>query len=589
MSFKDTVAKIKNEYDIVDYIRSNGVSLKQSGVSTYEGLCPFHSEKTPSFKVNVDFQNYRCFGCGASGDIIEFAQHAHSTDFVGAVRFLAADKGIEIESLAKDENSVDFHSVYSALEHAQEFYREQYRKLDKNHAAKQEVLKRGLNVDNELYGYSLEAPNELYKYLKNKGHTDEIIKQTNLVSFFDDKRSPWDFFHGRLMITLADFMGRPVTFTARKLYEDDKMKGKYVNGKESVIFSKKNNLFGIDKAKKSIREKKQAYVVEGQFDQISMSENNIENVVATSGTAFTSEHSSRLSKLVGPEGQIIFIFDGDKAGIKAAIEVYKNFPELHEISYAITLEEGKDPCDYIQAGGIDSLMNYVSSTLASISDFVIDQAFEATGSGSNRNARNQFVSTGMKLVEFTKSPHVESNMMSRISILSAVPIDTVKKLLKKDSKSNAKDEIKFEAENSTALDVLAPSDKLMISALALLVRDPLELAKLTPSDINNKFKPFLKEIDIEFNKARKQGKRWAFIAENYSNAKLAKVIRNHEFIGDPRDDLESMKLQYVTLVKKSIELNRREVLQQERANKMSSIVDMTDANQIAKALEALNK
>lgn len=586
MNIKDAVAKIKQDYNIVDFFREHNVNLKNTGPSTYTGLCPFHSEKTPSFKVSEDFQNYKCFGCGESGDIFSFAQHVHALDFVGAVKYLAAELNIELEEQS-DGPSVDMHSVYNAISEAQKFFNYQYRQLEPTHAAKREIAKRGLNVDSEIYGYSLDAPNDLYKYLSAKGYSDEIIKETELV-LFNEGRDPWDFFHGRLMITLSDYMGRPVSFTSRKLFDSDRMPGKYVNGRDSVVFNKKNNLFGIHLAKRSAAEKKEIIVVEGQFDQIALYEKGIHNVVATSGTAFTQEHANSLKRLVGNEGRIVFVFDGDSAGIKAAIGVHKNFTSIHTISYAVILDKGKDPGDYIQEGRLDDLVNKVNKSQL-LSNFVVDRAFESTGSGKTLESRNKFVTTAVKLAGYADDSLVVTNILNRISILSAIPINTVKSHYETADKPYKYTPQKVEEKPVVVQQKLSEADKCMIAAFSLLVRAPDDLMKLTPSDIPVKFLPFLKEFNEKVKSSKVKQEQWRFIAESYKNERLAKAIYNHEFLGDPRANAKLMVKQYQVLIKQALQLYKIEEKQQRKANSMTAMVDMTDTSDIAEAIELIQK
>lgn len=589
MELKNVVQKIKTEYNIVDYIRLNGVDLKEGSNGSWVGLCPFHTEKTPSFNVSEDFQNYKCFGCGESGDILSFAQHTHTVEFMEALKMLADEKGIEIGEREQDENAHDIVGIREVVKDSKEFFRMNYEKLDDSHAAKQEVSKRGLDKDSDLYGYSLEGPNELYKYLKSKGHSDKNIKDSNLVIFFDEKgRSPWDFFHGRLMITLNDYLGRPVSFTSRKIFSDDKMPGKYVNGKESPVFHKKSVLFGADIAKRKARAEKLIYVVEGQFDQISMFEKGIENVVATSGTAFTSQHANLLLRMVGNNGKIVFIMDGDDAGVEAALKVFTGSSEIHSNSHAVLLDDGKDPCDYIEDGGIENLQNAIDKSKP-LHDFVIDAVMKEVGGSITSNNRHEFVSAVSKYAKSAAESFIVDNMLSKASVLSAISIDNVKEIYSNTDENRTytrNEEVKTEKLNPKIyMNMDNEADVCMYSALSLLVRMPETLVELTPKRIHKKFHGFMRELGQTYVKTTKENRKWRFIPEDYSDPDFARALQEKSFLENPKDDLKSSASQYVFLFERANNLYAEESEKMKMARALSSIVDSTDAKEIAKVLE----
>lgn len=592
VDFKETVQKIKNEYNIVDYIRANGVNLKAGSNGNWVGLCPFHNEKTPSFTVSEDFQNYKCFGCGEGGDILSFAQHIHTVEFYDAMKMLAEEKGIQLTNKISNEASHNIGAIRKVVSDAKEFFQENYNKLDETHLAKREIIKRGLNENSGLYGYSLEAPNELYKYLKEKGHSDKDIEDSKLVSFFDDNRAPWDFFHGRLMITLNDYLGRPVSFTSRKIYEDDKMSAKYVNGRESPIYHKKNLLFGADVAKKEARAQKKVYVVEGQFDQISMFEKGIENVVATSGTAFTSDHANLLLRMVGDQGSIVFIMDGDSAGIEAAIKIFTDASVLHSNSYAVLLDDGKDPCDYIKEGGINYLKEAIAQAVP-LHDFVINATLNKLGGVISSDNRHRFVSEIAKYAKSAEDSFVIDNMLSKASVLSAISIENVKEIYEKTDANRVY--IKKENKEESKLNPLIKmnmnneADVCMYSALALLVRMPDELIPETPKKIHKKFHAFMSELGKKYTRAKRENKPWRFIVEDYTDSDFAKALQNKVFLEDPKTDIKSTISQYKYLFNRANILYEEDYQRIKLAKAMSSIIDSTNPKDIAEILKMYEK
>lgn len=590
MKSRETIQKIKNEYDIIDYIKANGVNLEISGNGRWVGLCPFHNEKTPSFTVTEGFQNYICYGCGASGDILTFAMETHNITFPETLKMLAEEKNIDLGYIS-EEPLHDINGIRQIILDAEAFYRKNYDELNDSHSAKQEIIKRGLDVTNELYGYSLETPNSLYNYLKSKGHSDTNIKDSNLVIFHDDGRQPWDFFHGRLMITIKDYLGRPISFTSRKIFEDDKMIGKYVNGKESPVFRKKSILFGADLAKKVARQDKKIYVVEGQFDQISMYENKIENVVATSGTAFTEEHANLLLRMVGQSGEIIFIMDGDEAGIKAAIKIFETAKVLHSNAKAVLLGKGKDPCDYIQHGGIESLEREIANATP-LHDFVINSIINEIGGITSSN-KHMFVSEVSKFAKMTNESFIVDDMLSKASVMGAIAIDNVKEIYSKTTSSNyIKKETPVKTKTLNPIITLnkeSESDLCMYSALSMLVRMPNELLSLTPKKMNKKFNLFLEELKINYENYASKGKPWRFIAEDYTDVDFAKMLQVKTFLEPPEDNIKSAQRQYVFLFESANRLYQDEYEKMRMAKALSSILDKTNPSEIAQALRLYDK
>lgn len=605
MNFKVSVQKVKEAHSIVDYIIGNGVELAKSG-NQWKGLCPFHNEKTPSFIVDEDFQSYKCFGCGAQGDIIEFAKETHTLSFSEALKMLAEEKGIEVEQ-SKVENEHDISAIREVVKDASEFYRELYLKLDDTHPAKKEISKRGLDINNGLFGYASEAPNALYKYLVSKGHSNENIEASNLV-IMKEGRDPWDFFHGRLMITLSDYLGRPISFTSRKLYDDDKMQGKYVNGRDSVIFHKKTNLFGADRAKNAARKTGELYVVEGQFDQIAMYEKGIENVVATSGTAFTPEHANLILRMVGENGRVVFIMDGDKAGVKAALSIFKEAPVLHTNAFAVHLENGEDPCDYIQRD-INELHKAIEDAKP-LHDFVITAIINELGEAIDINNRNNFVAEVAKYAKHAENKYIRNTMLDKASIMSAIVIDRVREIYEKTEvrKANSArrenkestvveevkdDEEKDKLEKKIIIDKNNSGDSFMYSALAMLVRRPDILLDATPDYINKKFSSFFEEVRNVYTGKENNSQKWRFIEENHSDMEFAKELKKKRFLGD--DLLEEMLgdeglvAHYKFMVEKANEFYIMEHREIEKAKSFSSISNETDPVKISEALESRGK
>lgn len=531
-NFKSVLAQIKAEYNIVDLVQEENVQLQASGPGVWKGLCPFHSEKTPSFNVSESFQNYKCFGCGASGDIFSFIQETHGCSFMDAVKYLADQKGIKIDFNKSDSDKpkVDLTSLYALVKDAYEFYRDEFNKLDNNHPAKKNILDRGLPLDDPIYGYAPESYGALYKYLKNKGYAEDLMLQSQLI--IEKNNKYYDFFFGRLMITLSDFAGRPVSFSARKLFDTD-TRAKYVNGKESPIYKKKSLLFNLANAKRDIRDKKEIILTEGPFDVLALVNSGITNVVASCGTAFTEEHLKIAHQLVGVDGKLIFSFDGDTAGIKAALRLFVNFPITHTISSVVLFPNNEDPGDCFKKRGAKGIQE-VMSHRTQIVDFIINQ-ITRTIKLTDMNSRYTFARIAVgKFAVVMNDEVLRDYFLRKVSLMSGLELTKIEDLYKSfKADKNAHhvvQDIKQAANNNNEqieLNQLDDSDKCIVSALSLLIRHPFELVHYTETKkIPPKFIPFLRELSTNMRKYKTNGTHFRFIPEEYSDTEFAKSLQN---------------------------------------------------------------
>lgn len=421
-NFREALAQIKTTVDIADYIVRSGVKLDPSGPSKFKGLCPFHGERTPSFYVDTQFQNYKCFGCGVTGDVLSYVQYTENLDFSDVVRKLAEENNIEIK-LSDQEQSIDYKSLRECIKEAAIFFAKNFKKLEESHPAKQQVLERGLSLDSMTYGYALEARRSLYSHLKEKGYSDEIIAGTGVCRAFEsDPKKLFDFWNGRLMFVITDATGKPVGFSGRKLFKDDK-RGKYVNSVDGPLFDKSSVLFHHSKAKKLANEQGVIFVAEGQFDVAAIATAGYENVVASSGTAFTKKQALMCSRMVGENGKVVFCFDGDVAGQKAALKVFSTAPEIQPQAYVVPVPEGLDPCDYRQTNGNESLRNLLDSKITLI-DFVLS----VTAKKYDTNDETQiarYITEASSILKTISNKTLLSLYSKKVAIESGLSMDEV--------------------------------------------------------------------------------------------------------------------------------------------------------------------
>jgi DNA primase len=356
---KETIEKI-NDAAYVEDVVGDFVHLKKRGANLL-GLCPFHDEKTPSFIVSPAKGIYKCFGCGKSGDAVKFIMEHEQYSYPQALKFLADKYRIEIEeNEVTPEERIETdkkESLFIVLKYASEFYHNQLLNTDEGKSIGLSYFKeRGFlqdTIDAFQLGYSPSGWDELYKDAIAKGYQEEFLEQAGLVRRKEDK--VFDFFRGRVMFPIHNVSGKPVAFGGRILKTTEKAP-KYINTSETDVYHKSKLVYGIFQAKQEIRKKEEALLVEGYTDVISLYQAGIQNVVASSGTSLTPDQV-KLIKRFSPN--ITLLYDGDKAGIQAAIRGVDILLEQDTNVRVIQLPEGEDPDSYLKKVGSVEFQRYL--------------------------------------------------------------------------------------------------------------------------------------------------------------------------------------------------------------------------------------
>lgn len=524
--FKSVIAEVKQAYNIVDYIETSGINLSRAGTNKWKGLCPFHSEKTPSFVVDENFQNFMCFGCGAKGDIIKFAEETEHLDFIEVIKKLAEEKNITLDfDNTTDESSIDYKSLRLILKDTANFYVSKFRKLEKDHPARTQITDRGLSVRKVIYGYAPENRTSLYTHLKNRGYSDELMAQVGVINIYENGGIS-DFWNGRLMFIITDVRGRPIGFSGRKLYENDK-RGKYINSKDNPIFDKGNSLYNLSKANETARKEKTIYISEGQFDVSAFIEANIPNVVASSGTAFTEKQALICRRIVGENGKIIFAFDGDKAGIEAALKVFKNIPILHSQSLVIVFPDNQDPSDYRKEHGNKQFRQYVETNSIPMIQFVLDEIAKKYDL-DNELEKNKYIKESVKAITQISSNTLKEFYIKKIALNALTSLDVIRTAFKNENKNIKENKETFEIDkieenenieensliykiiNNPLYDIYARMIRLAIENEKLLDKLP-KMISFIPKD--------LQELVKEISNAKPP-----FIAEKFKDSETFKFI-----------------------------------------------------------------
>ncbi|MCP2338739.1 DNA primase [Actinomadura rupiterrae] len=345
------------------------LQLRSAGGGNLKGLCPFHDEKSPSFNVTPARGLWYCFGCGAGGDVIKFVQEMDHLGFTEAVERLAAKAGIQLRyeeggAFEPRRDQGQRARLVEAHRAAAEFFAENLR-APEGMIGRQFLSGRGFEAaDAERFGVGF-APREwegLVRHLRGRGFADAELIAGGLAK--EGRRGPMDRFRGRLMWPIRDLSGDVVGFGARKLYEDDDGP-KYLNTPETPIFHKSNVLYGADLAKKEIARSRQAVVVEGYTDVMACHLSGVPTAVATCGTSFGDEHIKILRRLLMDQdefrGEVIFTFDGDAAGQKAALRAFEGEQKFVTQTFVAVQPDGLDPCDLRVRHGEAAVRDLVAS------------------------------------------------------------------------------------------------------------------------------------------------------------------------------------------------------------------------------------
>ncbi|MEV5309419.1 MULTISPECIES: DNA primase [unclassified Streptomyces] len=349
----------------IDAVVSEYLQLRNAGGGNLKGLCPFHDEKSPSFQVSPSKGLFHCFGCQEGGDTITFVMKVDHLSFSEAVERLAAQAGITLRYEEGGYNPAHQRGerirLVEAHKIAAEWYAEQLATSPEADTGRIFLAERGFDQAAAVHfgvGYSPQGWDHLTRYLRGKGFSDKELILSGLSQ--EGRRGPIDRFRGRLMWPIRDIGGDVVGFGARKLYEADNGP-KYLNTPETAIYKKSQVLYGIDLAKKDIAKSSRAVVVEGYTDVMACHLAGVTTAIATCGTAFGGDHIKILRRLLMDNGsaRVIFTFDGDAAGQKAALRAFEDDQKFAAETYIAIAPDGMDPCDLRLAKGDEAVADLV--------------------------------------------------------------------------------------------------------------------------------------------------------------------------------------------------------------------------------------
>lgn len=366
----DDIATVRERARIEDVVGDH-VALRKAGAGSMKGLCPFHDEKTPSFQVRPQVGLFHCFGCGEGGDVIAFVMKIDHLGFTDAVERLAARVGVELRfedggtgasrprpAAGQRQRLVEANAAAAA------FYADQLRSPEAQ-PGRALLTQRGFDAGSAAtfgVGFAPRSGDALFTHLRGRGFSDDELVAAGLIGRSSGGRM-YDRFRGRLMWPIRDVTGDTVGFGARRLFDDDRIEAKYLNTPETVLYKKSQVLYGVDLAKREIARARQIVVVEGYTDVMACHLAGVGTAVATCGTAFGDDHSRVARRLLGDtdsHGEVIFTFDGDAAGRRAALKAFDSDQRFVARTFVAVEPSGMDPCDLRRTEGDEAVRSLVA-------------------------------------------------------------------------------------------------------------------------------------------------------------------------------------------------------------------------------------
>ena len=413
---KQLISEIKNSVNIVDVI-GEVVQLTKAG-RNFLGLCPFHSEKTPSFNVVEDKQFYHCFGCGKSGDVFKFIEDYRGVSFMEAVQIVGDQAGIQVQALApsqsRGQQADGKQPFYEIHQEAAKFYHAILMTTKMGEDARQYLYDRGL--DDEVLrhfqiGLAPAEGNFLYQSVSGK-FSENIMAESGLFHI-SDMGTMYDAFQDRIMFPLSDDTGRVIAFSGRlwrEQAEGTKPQGKYKNSRSTLLFNKSYELYHLDKAKQVAKKNHELYLMEGFMDVIAAYRAGIENAVASMGTALTQEHVAHLSKFTK---KVILAYDGDKAGRLATAKALEVL-DKHEVE-VVQIPDQMDPDEYLNKNSPQALADLLEKTRLSRIEFLMD--YWKPDNIENLQAQIEFVEKMAPLIAQTPSVTAQNTYIYKLADL----------------------------------------------------------------------------------------------------------------------------------------------------------------------------
>lgn len=581
--------------NIVDVINSY-VQLKQTG-RNHKGLCPFHSEKTPSFVVSDEKQVYHCFGCGAAGNVIGFIMNIENLDFLDAIEFISEKYGLDLSQYRVENSgpkSDDLNTLKGIVRETGIYFIRNLR--SGSNPGNEYLLKRGLKSDiikKFGLGYVPDEWEGLLKYLKSRGYKEVDIEKTGLIVKRQNSKGYYDRFRNRVIFPIIDVRGKVVGFGGRVL--DDSVP-KYLNSVDSPVFNKSRILYNLNNAKDVLKKEGKIILVEGYMDVISLYQAGIMNAVASLGTALTEEHGKILRRYTD---EVIFAYDSDEAGVKATIRGIEILSKVDMKIKIIDLEGFKDPDEMVKSKGREYFEQKVKDAV-SHTEFKLNLLKKEHNLESSDGVID-FIKESMSIVKPIKSPTEKDYFIKLISKYTNIEVDIVRKEVYGDFYNNKKEKSSYyNKDKSSYYNKKENREIEKVKARKVSPRKIVE-SRLVYLALQGrqKYQSVVKSVEIQSFKNDKLRKIMGQLSDYYSlhdefsistfadNSdmellEVANYLLNNSFpIENFSNELENNVVQLGRIL-----LSERE---RELKDELESITDMERRNEILKELFALAK
>ncbi|SFS81856.1 DNA primase [Marininema halotolerans] len=422
---EEVIDRVREHHDIVDVV-GRTVQLKKSGRNFF-GLCPFHSEKSPSFSVSPEKQIFHCFGCGLGGNVFRFIMESEQMTFIEALRHLAEEAGIEVPTPdSREDSAEERHRLHllQAMDLAGRLYHHLLTETDHGKEAREYLRERGILPETMAQfqiGYAPDSYHFLHPFMKRRGFSEEVLAEVGLISERERRGKPsyFDRFRGRIMFPIQDSQGRVIAFGARILGDG---RPKYLNSPETTLFHKSHFLYNLHRARKGIRTKEQAVLFEGYMDVIAAWQAGLTTGVATLGTALTDSQARVIRRNTE---EVVICYDSDSAGFSATVRGMDVLKQAECIVKVAQLPDGMDPDDYIRVRGADAFQSEVIAQAVPFTAFKLEslkKEFNLRDTDDRMSYLNQAVNIVAELPHAIERDHY----LRRLSEEFRVSLDALK-------------------------------------------------------------------------------------------------------------------------------------------------------------------
>jgi len=420
MDFDQITGQLLERVDIVEIV-SRYVNLKKAG-KNFLGLCPFHTEKTPSFSVSPDKQIFKCFGCGKGGNAIHFLMEYEKLSFKETLELLAKETGVQL-SFTPDRHQDERVRALKMNAEAAGFFQKEYEKSDP--LIQQYLDKRGILPKTILefkIGYAPDAWEKLTAYLRKKGSDLKQAEKLGLVSVSRQNKYI-DRFRNRIMFPIIDLSGNVLGFGGRVLQPDAKA-AKYINSPESLVYKKSEILFGLFNSREAIREQNRVIFTEGYLDMLQLYQNGIRNVVATSGTAFTEKQARLIKRFTN---RVDLCFDSDEAGWNAILKAGFMILNYDFEVRVILIPGGEDPDSFVFKNGADAFMEQQENALSFNQFFIryLSTAYDL----KSFNSRQKAIQAALEMLSGLQNQLLAGYLLEEVAFITNAPLPTLNKQL----------------------------------------------------------------------------------------------------------------------------------------------------------------